>query len=92
MKKYSVLLDDIDKDGNALDNVPQLQTDDLKEADEAYNQLVEEIKKYDYKLNGASLMINYEHPRDPEEYESYTLKFFTYVSSDNFEEIDQSDV
>lgn len=75
MKKYQVLSDHLDSDGNPTDNSVVLETDSLEEAEKEYHELIEDINKShprDQKRLGASLM-------ELDEFGGYgTVEFYVY--------------
>ena len=72
MTKYIVLRDLLDESGDPYDNEEELKTDNYEEAKKAFEDLVKQIKSYDQKRNGASLM----ELNEFEEYE--TLECYVY--------------
>ena len=72
MTKYIVLRDLLDENGDPYDNEEKLKTDNYEKAKKVFEDLVKQIKSYDQKRNGASLMGLNEF----EEYE--TLECYVY--------------
>lgn len=72
MTKYIVLRDLLDECGDPYDNEEELKTDNYEKAKKVFEDLVKQIKSYDQKRNGASLM----ELNEFEEYE--TLECYVY--------------
>lgn len=72
MTKYIVLRDLLDENGDPYDNEEKLKTDNYEKAKKVFEDLVKQIKSYDQKRNGASLM----ELNEFEEYE--TLECYVY--------------
>src|SRR5699024_6779169 len=72
MTKYIVLRDLLDENGDPYDNEEELKTDNYEKAKKVFEDLVKQIKSYDQKRNGTSLM----ELNEFEEYE--TLECYVY--------------
>lgn len=76
MKKYSILRDILDKNNLPMDNITEFTTDNLRDAIDFYNELIDEIEFYDEKNTGVSLVKNVKNNRG--DYDMDTLECYVY--------------